>query len=178
MTAPIAFVDTETFGLNPDVHPIWEIAVIRGDEEHCWQVWRSVSQLALADTEALTINGFHDRVGTLELLTPLESIERFVQLTDGCHLAGAVVSFDEERIRREYVDLLGHPGRFPWHYHLIDVEAMAVGALTALGQTVSLPWNSDDLGDRLGVPAEPGRHSALADARWAKAIYEACGGPL
>lgn len=178
MTAPIAFVDTETFGLNPDVHPIWEIAVIRGDDEHRWQVWRSASQLAMADSEALTINGYYDRAGQGLVLTPLQSIERFVEITDGCHLAGAVVSFDEERIRREYVELLGFPDRFPWNYHVIDVEAMAVGALTAAGHRVELPWNSDDLSERLGVQAEPGRHSALADARWAKAIYEACGGPL
>ncbi|HTE66667.1 MAG TPA: hypothetical protein VK736_10485, partial [Candidatus Binatia bacterium] len=80
-----------------------------------------------------------------------------------------------------------------WHYHLIDVEALAVGWLSGLrsettlatgayaGFVPSLPWDSDDLSRACGVePAsEAERHTALGDARWAMRLYDAIvgGGP-
>jgi hypothetical protein len=95
-------------------------------------------------------------------------------LTRGRHLVGAVVSFDEERLRK----LLRANGACPeWHYHLIDVEALAVGWIAGADQEaarLALPWKSDDLSRAIGVepPSDEERHTALGDARWAKAIYE------
>ena len=33
----VAFIDTETGGLDPEDHPVWEIAVIVDGEEYVWQ---------------------------------------------------------------------------------------------------------------------------------------------
>lgn len=218
----VAFVDTETTGLDSDRCPIWEIAVIVPDGpnegEHVWtqrlpllppgtvtkfedRVWRPPGDPAagwmplVADDAAprssshitrwvVENTGITERYDHRRALSPFASIERFADLVDGRHLVGAVPSFDEERLRRlyrQYVD--EHATRLPWHYHLIDVEALAVGYLAGLAEfqgydafagLPSLPWSSDDLSRALGVepPAAEKRHSALTDARWARRIYE------
>jgi hypothetical protein len=80
-----------------------------------------------------------------------------------------------------------------WHYHLQDVETLAVGYLTALRRFVpespeiagltpgqlatlgDLPWDSEFLSSALGVPVPSGedRHTAIGDARWARDVYDA-----
>lgn len=189
----VAFIDTETLGLQARTHAIWEIAIIVPDGpdagEHLWQ--QSVrSWLERADPVALDINGFHDRYDESSALGWRESTDRFMRLLEGRHLVGAVPSFDEERLRHQVSIYHGEIQRMPWHYHLIDVEALAVGYLSAVDYVrqvhnfnvwvdpptdpPSLPWCSDDLSRAIGVlpPEGADRHTALADARWAKAIYE------
>jgi len=173
----LAFVDTETTGLDPDLHEIWEVGLIIDDREYVWQL---PVDLGRADAVALRISHYHECRGTF--LTDLrEFAEGFADLTRGRHLVGAVPSFDEERLRK----LLRANGACPeWHYHLIDVEALAVGYLHGCNadhgrlDTPKLPWRSDDLSRACGVepPGDDERHTALGDARWAKRLYEAiCG---
>lgn len=57
MTA-LAFVDTETTGLDPDFHEIWEVGLIVNDEERLWQL---PVDLKRADPKALEIGRFHER---------------------------------------------------------------------------------------------------------------------
>src|SRR5690606_35277881 len=72
-----------------------------------------------------------------------------------------------------------------WHHHLIDAEALAVGYPPGIpGERPPfpherLPWASDTLSRAVGVdPDDFDRHTALGDARWARAIYDAItGGP-
>jgi hypothetical protein len=193
MSAPIAFLDTETTGLDPDRHQIWEVALITPDGgEHVWQF--PIDEME-ADPFALNIGRYWDRrwpPGIREISLPAaiysahtpesrrknfpgqgraitpgpEWCRHFRDLTAGLHLAGAVVSFDEERLRR----LLHRNGVLHrWHYHLCDVEALAAGKLG-----LEPPWNSDDLSAALGVTvSDEDRHTALGDARFAKRIYEA-----
>lgn len=171
----VAFIDTETTGLDPDIHPIWEIAVIVDNVEHVWQQCLSADALADADPYAAQLTKFDERYDVDSALTREESMIHFCELVGGRHLVGAVPSFDEERLRRQYVELFEFPGRFPWHYHLIDVEALAVGFLSARYPRWSpnLPWKSHDLSARFGIvtPKED-EHTALGDARWAKRMYE------
>jgi DNA polymerase III epsilon subunit-like protein len=210
----LCFIDTETTGLDPDRHAIWEVALITPDgAEHVWQF--PVDEMA-ADPFALNIGRYWERRwGTPKEVDVLDAIyhahdarsrrknfpgegrairpseewaHRFRDLTAGCHLAGAVVSFDEERLRR-LLHSLGVLHR--WHYHLVDVEALAVGYLHGLhargrggvtdaianGDVPSLPWKSDDLSAALGVTiSDEDRHTALGDAKWARAIYDAVTG--
>ena len=194
----LCFIDTETTGLDPDRHDIWEVALITPDgREHVWQF--PVDEMA-ADPFALQIGRYWDRrwpddigeVSRLDAIYEAHSPKsrrrnfpsqgraitpgkdwcaRFRELTAGLHLTGAVVSFDEERLRRL---LHGHGVLHRWHYHLVDVEALAAGKLG-----LEPPWKSDDLSAALGVTvSDEDRHTALGDARWAKAIYGAVmGGP-
>lgn len=192
MSAPVCFVDTETTGLDPDRHQIWEVGLITPDgAEHLWQF--PVDEMA-ADPFALNIGHYWERRWSDDNdVDPIDAIyeahtrksrrrnfpgqgraikpgpawcHHFRELTAGCHLAGAVVSFDEERLRRL---LHSHGVLHRWHYHLVDVEGLAAGKLA-----VPPPWDSEELSRGVGV--EPGkfdRHTALGDARWARAIYDA-----
>jgi DNA polymerase III epsilon subunit-like protein len=201
----LAFVDTETTGLDPDLHEIWEAAVIVREEdgqehEHKWFL---PVDLGRADPFALKIGGFHERYGRWPARTITEDggvrgipakefqvshlprfCAQFAKWTRGAHLVGAVISFDEERLRR----LLKANRACPeWHYHLIDVEGLAVGYLNGKaawdgGQWKSWhksdelrpPWDSKELSRALGVdPDQFEEHTALGDARWAKAMYDA-----
>ena len=97
-------------------------------------------------------------------------------VTHGAHLVGAVPNFDAEVLAA----LLRDNGLTPsFHYHLIDVEALAVGWLCAWDRAdgepgIRPPWRSDDLSTALGVPPpdDATRHTALGDAAWALAIYD------
>lgn len=162
----VVFVDTETLGLEPDLHPIWEVALIGEHGEQVWQLPVSERDLALAQKEALEIGRFQERYGSVPCATVKGFCANLVRLTEGKHLVGAVVSFDEERLRR----LCWKHGYQPkWRYHNVDVEAFAAGKLG-----MQPPWDSDELSARFGVHVtEVERHTALGDARWAKRLYEA-----
>lgn len=203
-TAALAFVDTETTGLDPVRHEVWEVALIlrkpgRPDEELLWQL---PVNLARADLIALNIGRFHERRWPAAATDPelgwrspeqaaalngkwrrsggdtcvneqdmTEWAARFMNLTWGAHIVAAVPDFDSRRLG----DLLLRHGATPaWHYHLVDVETLAAGYLAGSGQaSAQPPWESDDLATALGVDvAEEDRHTALGDARMARAIYD------
>lgn len=173
--AKLAFVDTETTGLDPDRHHIWEVGLILRDtdtdEPDTEYVWQFEVDLSTADAKALEVGRFHDRYATdadgyvVEWLRR-DWAETFARLTWGAHLVGAVVSFDEERLRR----LLRGSGQCPgWYYHLVDVEALAAGVLR-----VQPPWSSRELWRLMNVSVpEDERHTALGDARVVRDVYDA-----
>lgn len=208
----LAFVDTETTGLDPDRHEVWEVALILRrpvdggrpiEQEYVWQL---PVDLGRADSVALSIGHFYDRrlqamysssTGNPrgKRIWPLELFAaEFATLTHGAHLVGAVPSFDDAFLKR----LLRANGACPgWHYHLIDVEALAAASLITAFATCQAvgnpeadgptqedallafpPWRSNDLSRAVGVdPEDYERHTALGDARWAKSIYDAVMGP-
>lgn len=188
----VVFIDTETLGLDPDHHPVWEVGMIVGRTEFLWHVHVTEREKSLAHPIALDIGRFDERYGQdAEVITRRELAQNlWHHIPKGAHLAGAVVSFDEERLRR----LMWAEGLSPrWHYHLIDVETLAAASLITTFATIQEvgknpdadgptqaeamlaypPWKSDDLSRAIGVdPEDFDRHTALGDARWAKAIYE------
>ena len=171
----IAFVDTETLGLNPHLHPIWELAIILPDtgDEHIWQVRPTPTEVSAADPIAVRISGFDKRYDDAAALRKGETVDRFSELLRGRHIVGAVPSFDEERLRHMHILYRGMSDRFPWHYRLVDVES---GMLAKLG--VGPGQEPDALAALLGVTVHPDKHSALGDARWVRAVFEALvGGP-
>lgn len=204
MSAPLAFIDTETTGLDPDQHEIWEVALILRDSEgiEVERVWQLPVDLGKADPMALKIGRWYERrwpwpaypppyaiirdeTDAKRMAAAVEAREQFVvprelmhewaalfaELTHGAHLVGAVISFDEERLRRL---LRRHHACPTWHYHLVDVEALAAGLIARSDGFAHPPWNSEHLSRAVGVePDEFDRHTALGDARWAMAIYDA-----
>ena len=67
-----------------------------------------------------------------------------------------------------------HDRTWPAHYHLIDVENLAVGYLAGDDHlVVAPPWDSDMVSRLVDVePTTTERHTAMGDARWARAIYD------
>lgn len=213
----LAFVDTETTGLDPERHEVWEIAVIiRGhrtpgsDGEYLWQL---LPDLAKAEPTALRINRYYERhaftatnrdmleaagvaiisdptisdgqaARTASLTSPKlrgaytrrAHAAELAELLDAAHIVGSVPWFDTAFLAK-YLRANGHAPS--WHYHHIDVEALAVGALAQLDDPLTPPWSSDAITTQLGIPpADPAdRHTALGDARWAMAAYDAALGP-
>ena len=173
MTA-IVFLDTETLGLDI-TDPIWEVAAIRREPDgtetrHHWHVGGEFGQPfapALDFPERFRAD-FDRRYGFGQAVEPRAYVARQLELLfhDRPHIVGAVPNFDTERIARQ----LGVDG---WHYHLIDIENLAVGYLAGRGTILPPPWNSDDLSRAVGIdPGQFRRHEAMADAEWARAIYD------
>lgn len=220
----IVFVDTEFTNLSFEEREVWEIAgIVRDpgepDREYEWQIRPNLRD---ADSNSLRIGGYYRRcmlvnshVGSAmvvahpdltkevlegndynELSDLLETHASAVagevaRMIDGAHLVGAVPNADELALHgflRQYGQARTN------HYHLIDVEGMAVGFINGLlrasdtvidgmglsretlcGMVDKLPWKSDDLCRAVGVtpPKPEDRHRALVDARWARDLYDA-----
>ncbi|ROO51444.1 DNA polymerase III epsilon subunit-like protein [Micromonospora sp. Llam0] len=201
-------LDLETTGLDPAVHDIWEIgAIVRGhrDPQRDGE-WRIEIQPRLdrADPAALRISRFYERRTSLltdgktqayvQIRPPWQTwlnepgarfyecgrmtvARELAELLDGATIIGSNPTFD--------VSMLGpwlrrHWQAPCWHHRLVDVGALAAGAVTtmrrALGQPPpSPPWSPRTLAEDLGVPplSAEDRHTALGDARWAMQVYDA-----
>jgi DNA polymerase III epsilon subunit-like protein len=189
MTAPaLVFLDTETTGLDPDGHEIWEVALIlrhdldqpREKDEEILLRW--MLDLSTADPTALRLNGFYDRITDFDdgavPTNDCDASEIIATQTAGAHLVGAVPDFDSTRLDAM---LRTHGWAPAWHYHLIDVEALAIGFLYGrfpdgrLDNFDLLPWRSETISQLLDVqpPKGAARHSAMGDARWARDLYDA-----
>ncbi|MET7713737.1 3'-5' exonuclease [Streptomyces sp. NPDC005407] len=201
--AELAFLDTETTGLDPRRHEVWEIAVILRDTngyetEHLWQIRQTEAHLRfIADPKALRINRYHDRIAVpgqadaADMLNDTAPVPlRFMELAERLHtvlkdaiLIGSNPGFDAAFLHR----LLGL-GMPPWHYRPIDVATLAAGfrhgqaASHAYGGDYafasdypSLPYRSYELSRAVGVepPGPDTAHTALGDARWARDLYDA-----
>lgn len=201
----LVFLDTETSGLDPDRHHVWEIgAIVRGhprgyDGEWLWQLRPN---LAEAEPAGLRVGRYYEReqlwrvapASAVTLASPWWDDKKreaghaptgnglvandLARMLDGGHLVGAVPDFDARFLTR----FLRKHGQAPtWHYHLIDIEALMVGYLHGRSDVqlaVELPWKSDDLSKAAGVepPSAAERHTALGDARWAMRVYDAVTG--
>lgn len=179
----IVFCDTETTGLALDAD-IWEIALIvripgmPDVEYHSFVEHNTAKALRLPES----FRADHDaRYDEAQALSRHDAARLIADLTTDAHIVGAVPNFDTERIA---LLLRAHGIEPAWHYHLIDVENLAVGWILgrfatqptrAERQAVSLPWRSDDLAVACGIPpvAEADRHTAMGDARWVRAWYDA-----
>jgi hypothetical protein len=179
----IVFLDTETTGLSLD-DDIWEFAAIRREEDGTEAVWHLFIEHSVTKCNRLPEPFRADHANRYDPALAWrreEAAEHVAVLFTGRpHVVGAVPNFDTERLARLLLRLDLVPG---WHYHLIDVENLAVGYLAgraSMGDLDAglampdLPWDSDVLSRACGVePPTKDRHTAMGDARWAMALYDA-----
>lgn len=176
----LVFLDTETTSLRHH-RRAWEVAVIVRDPqvgkdvEHSWFVQYDDLDLGNADLMSLNIGKFFQRHpqangeegdvwakvrDETEVLMDVEAVTR------NAFIVGAVPNFDTEVLGER----MRANGICPsWHYHLVDVETLAAGAL-------KLPpkWNFDSVLDAFGLTYnEADRHTALGDARMVRDLYDA-----
>ena len=176
----IVFMDTETTSLRHD-RRAWEVALIARDNtgkeiEESWFIDCDDLELGNADLMSLKIGKFYERhpdVIDVEQGQPIswgreefEVLKDVEAITRGATIVGAVPWFD--------TDVLGQRMRAhglcpSWHYHLVDVETLAAGALHQ-----PPPWGFDDLLAAYGLTYdEADRHTALGDARMVRDLYDA-----
>lgn len=191
---PLAFVDTETTGLDPFLHDAWEIAVVLrkagdADTEH---VFRILPDISNADPKALRINRYFERVTAdgWQWDDRQAAAQRMYGLLNGAVMVGSNPAFDAEMIAHLFGHYYDQPK--PWHYRTIDVATLAVGALYGrasewtrkdcdatwydkVANAVGWPWKSYDVSRHVEVepPVKAVAHTALGDARWARDVWDA-----
>lgn len=196
-TVPIVFCDTETDGVHPLRKP-WEFGAIRREPDGSEREQQFFIDIDLewADPFGLRVGGFYERhplgmwlaggwlgmdpdeppepgdpMLQFDYLLKPEAAGKIARITHGAHVVGAVPNFDTGCLD----PFLRDRGLIPsWHYHLVDVENLAVGYLAGQGKPIHPPWKSDDLTEALGLDPVPEaeRHTALGDARFAMRIYD------
>jgi DNA polymerase III epsilon subunit-like protein len=193
-TPALAFVDTETTGLDPFLHEAWEIAVIVrkpgcADEEY---VYRLAPDVTYVDPKALEINRFLERVEAPGWHWQNRAVVAGLlsaQLKDAI-LVGSNPAFDAAMISK-VISRVFPDNPTPWHYRPIDIVPLAVGFLygraeaathkdcdakhyATVDKHLGLPWKSYTASEAIGVerPAADVAHTALGDARWARDVYD------
>jgi hypothetical protein len=216
---PLVFVDLETVTLDPYGDVIWEIAAILRDPDKAniskwvWQVRPDVHKLS-----GFSRPDFEKRFRVPDnaeamLWTDLDEdweepgrpmsrtsvADMFASLTHRRHVVGAVPDFDTWRMRF-FVERWAPHTALTWHYHLRDVENLAVGWLCGVeigrerergAQLTTGPrpardsdwrpdwlesdgsWKSDNLYKAMGInPNRYARHTALGDTELNMAVYD------
>lgn len=173
MTTKIVFLDTETTGLDPKRHQVWEVAYSTGLDKpvEVFQVWHSLTN---ADPAALRINGYLDRVNENYVKTDEEMARHrnghsllpytFTQgaLWDA-YVIGSNPAFDTSFLREAL-------GFAPWKHRLIDLSNIAMAKFST-----PVPMGMKEVRDRLtemGYDIPEPDHTAKRDVETLKACYE------
>lgn len=151
----LVYLDSETTGLDPALHDVWEVAAAVGDAP----ILRYFlpHDLAAADPRALELNGYSDRFipGADD---PYNDI-RLKTLLDGATIVGSNPAFDTAFLRERW-------GVAPWKHRLVDIAAYAMPAF-GLARPVGLA----DIALRLGIEAPD--HSAVGDVHTLRECHRA-----
>ena len=159
MTSPLAFIDTETTGLDARNHQAWEVCFWREDYDRPL-TFSMPHTLDHADRVALDVGGYWERHDT----GPRTDAAYLATQLRGCTLVGANPAFDQAFLTR----FIGTP---VWHYRLVDVCA---GAMWLFGwdRARSLLDTADALRER-GYDIHVPDHTAEGDVRATRVVYNA-----
>lgn len=165
----LAFIDTETTGLNPETSAVVEFAVITTDEKGSELiVWRTKikptqKELEDANPKALAINGFS--VEDWEHAPPMSEVgPSILSILEGHILVGHNVGFDETMLNASLYRS-GITKRVP--HRNIDTQVLVMEHLFPLGlKRTSL----DSVREFLGW-SKTGSHTAMKDTRDAMKLF-------
>lgn len=156
----LIFLDTETTGLDPRRHEVWEIAYAVGDGPILHGIVRH--SFTNPDPLALKLNGYLDRAVDAKI-DPM--FERDLRLAlEGSTVVGANPAFDTAFLRIRWDDV-------PWHHRLWDIEAYAAGVL-CLNSLKGMAGVSEALRERGWQIPRPD-HSAAGDVAALRASFYA-----
>lgn len=167
----LAFIDTETTGLDPNKHEILEIAVVV--EQDGKVIDKFVGKIkpkmiASAEPKALEMNGYAKNPEAWSTAPTMEEVGPIlVKMLEGCTLVGHNVSFDEDFLKQN-LKRAGVLGKIP--YHKIDTVTLVYEHLSPLGlKRVSL----DSVRDFLSWDKE-GAHTAMKDVEDTRKLFLLC----
>lgn len=156
----LIFLDTETTGLDPELHDVWELAwAVNDGEIEAAIVPHSIVK---ADPKALSMNGYYKRVHYVDQGMNVDILVR--EMLEGNTLVCANPTFDRMMLRKRW-------GYEPYHYRSIDVESMAL-VVFDWDRPRGLKDVAAELRDRKHAVPEPD-HSAAKDVEVLRACYHA-----
>jgi DNA polymerase III epsilon subunit-like protein len=179
LTHRITFFDVETGGLDPNHHPIIQIAAVRVN--HTFTKWYSFEckiqfDTQAADPQALAMNSYDAAVWQTEAVPPRDAIERFAAfLNEGAdiekvsrrgkpyfvaQLAAHNAQFDRDFVWRLFKE---HDVFLPASWHVIDTLQLALAA-QALGHHNAPSLKLSDLCAAYGIELT-NAHDALGDVQ-------------
>lgn len=159
---PLAFVDLETTGLDPEHHEIIEFAVVREDGTYV-EFKVKPEHIETAHPKALEVNGYTPEAWE-GAISQEEAAKHLAAWLEDSIIAGQNVKFDIG-----FLEALAEKTgvRIPTRYG-IDTVTLAYEHLTPLGlSSLSLK----NICEFLGIPPEPDDHRALNGARAAREVY-------
>lgn len=172
----MVFCDTETTGIDPDRHEIWEIAYAVDDGPILSSIVdHRPPTLDYFTLQAVRINGYVDRCQPISR-NDSDAFERdLIEALSGNTIVGANPAFDARMLAARWARQKRDTDPDPWHYRLLDIEAYAAGFLG---------WSEmrglAGVAEALGVAAPD--HTAAGDVhcvrecwRAMRALHEASG---
>ena len=159
----LIYLDTETTGLDPDRHEIWELAYAVDDGPI--QSGIMFHSLRHADPKALAMNGYWERSKGVspDEWADLEISVRFAM--EGATLVGANPAFDAAFLRARW-------GVTPWRYRTLDIESYAM-PLFGWNEPRGLKDIAAHLRDVNGEDIPKPDHSAAGDVATLRACHRA-----
>lgn len=160
LSTDLLFLDTETTGLGLE-HDIWEIAYAIGEGPISSLVVNH--SLRNADPKALEMNGYRER-GYVDFIDSEWDEQNLKKWFSGKTIVGANPAFDAYRLAQRW-------GQAPWHYRLVDVEAMAV-PIFGLVKPLGLRGLVEKI-NASGFDVPLNDHSAAGDVATVREVYKA-----
>lgn len=157
----LVFLDTETTGLDPALHEVWEVAVAV-DDGPIVQVYQLPHSLRTADPRALALNGYWNRAEAVRATDAYDLELR--ELLTGATIVGSNPAFDTAFLRARW-------GVAPWHHRLLAVESMAFAVLR-YEVPKGLAGVASDLRD-IGHEIPEPDHTAAGDVLTLRAVFRA-----
>ena len=161
----LAYLDTETTGLSPSVHDVWEMAVAIDDGPIESRLL--IHDLVAADPEALEMNDYYRRVFKEENYDYKEATRWEVQQKrrlNGVTIVGANPAFDASFLSERW-------SVSPWHHRLLDIEVYAHGVLRT-DRILGLREIAHRMQDN-GYDVPDPDHTAAGDVRTLRAAHRA-----